>query len=248
MKTKEFQLQKRTAAHFSPTQALSVSSRRFVPPLLLETHPSLIHAGAAFALHVLALCALIGATAKTLHFLTNLILSAALGVGLLPWLVAITMTCIAVAFALALAVAIVRSALKAQQDAFKKLNIEWLSDNSIQISATAGTTLPPELAKHQSQDRSSSGKNGTDNPASVTQPILHCVPVSGCYSSHLWVTLALDVRKPRRQANDSTAKFLRCYLVLARDSLDDRAYRHLRLWLRVALNRGSEITNYKTNN
>ena len=240
MKRKRNSTQQQTTALFSPTPLLSVSSRRFVPPLLLETHPSLIHAGAAFALHGLALSALIGATAKTLHFLTNLILTTALEVGVLPWLVAAIVACIAVA--LTLAAAILRSALNAQQDAFKRLRVEWLSDNSIQISSATATALPPELAKHKSTDRGSGDKNGKYKPASAVKPVLHCVPVSGCYSSHLWVTLALDVYKPRRQAHDSKPKCLRCYLVLARDSLDDRSYRHLRLWLRVALNRGSEIT------
>jgi len=245
MKTVKNQRQQQTKALFNPTPLLSVSSRRFVPPLLLETHPSLIHAGAAFALHGLALSALIGATAKTLHFLTNLILTTALEVGDFPWLVAAAVACIAVA--LTLAAAILCSALNAQQDAFKRLRVEWLSDNSIQISSATGAALPPELAKHVLTDRGSGCKNGEYKPAFAVTPVLHCVPVSGCYSSHLWVTLALDIRKPPRPAPDSTPTFMRCYLVLARDSLDDRSYRHLRLWLRVALNRDSTITDYKTN-
>ena len=241
MKTTRHSTQEQTTAHFSPTPLSSVSSKRFVPPLLLETHPSLIHAGAAFALHVLALCALFGATAKTLYFLTNLILTTALEVGVLPWLVAAMVACIAVA--VTLAAAILRSALNAQQDAFKRLRVEWLSDNSIQISSVANSSLPPELAKHELPGRVGGGKNGKYKSASAVKPLLHCVPVSGCYSSHLWVTLALDVYKPRRQAHDSKPKCLRCYLVLTRDSLDDRSYRNLRLWLRVALNRSSGESN-----
>ena len=138
---------------------------------------------------------------------------------------------------------ILRSALTAQRDAVKRLHIEWLPDNSIHISAIADSVLPPVLAKLQSIDFKCGGKTAASSTASAMQTALHCVPVSGCYSSHLWVTLALDVYKPRRQAHDSKPKCLRCYLVLARDSLDDRSYRNLRLWLRVALNRSSGESN-----
>lgn len=232
-------LSRPSTAHSNPTPISSVSSRKFVPPLLLETRPSLIHATSAFTLHVLALTALLGGTAKSVHFLTNLILTGALDVDVLPWVLATALLCIAVA--LAVAAAILRSALTAQRDAVKRLHIEWLPDNSIHISAIADSVLPPVLAKLQSIDFKCGGKTAASSTASAMQTALHCVPVSGCYSSHLWVTLALQVHSLPGPTRESKPRASRCYLVLARDSLDNRSFRHLRLWLRIALNRDSAV-------
>lgn len=213
------------------------SLKKSAPPLLLETHGSRSHAVIAFSLHLMALCAVLGATAHTLHFLfseiylgqylqqpasTALFVEASVSPGIayenpaLAAVPAISMILIALITSLALIIAILASALNANTLAQQRLSILWQPNGNLQVRLQTHAGIKPQ--PHHKDE-------------------LQCRLEPGCYSSHWLVILHLSYSLESSYADsghtDTPPQRERFCILLARDSLSNQAFRHLRLWMRL---------------
>ncbi len=204
---------KRDKTHSATTQSDSnPSSRRFTPPLLLASQPSLLHAVTGFLLHGFALFATFGGCVNTVHYLSNQFLLGDNPYLTLPvWLAA---TAICQLIAVGLATAVLASAIQAQRDAMKELNVVWQPDNTISLSK-AGSGKLPRVVQYL-----------FNHCIEPTLP-LPCELVRGCYSSHWFVVLAV------RPVDSKRKRCFPVHLIFARDALSNRSFRNLRLWLKV---------------
>lgn len=162
-------------------------------------------------LHTFALFATFGSCVSVIHYLSNQFLLGDHDHLTLQVLWGLTGVCILGAFALMLA--ILASALQAQRDAMKRVQISWQPDNTLKLSAVDADRLPLHL--HHLLNSSH---------RTITLP---CQLAPDCYSSHWFVVLAL---RSLDADSTSTRPF---HLVLARDALSGPSFRQLRLWIRA---------------
>lgn len=218
----------------SPIQPRSSnqSLKRSAPPLLLKTHGSHSHAVIAFSLHLMALCAVLGATAHTLHFLfseiylgqylqqpagktTLFVASVSPGIAYetpaLAAVPAIAIILIALITSLAFIIAVLASALNANAQARQRMSILWQPNGNLQVRMQndAGRQT---IRQHQNR--------------------LQCRLEPGCYSSHWLVILHLSHSRESNHSGKHPVRERFCILI-ARDSLANQAFRHLRLWMRL---------------
>jgi len=111
-----------------------------------------------------------------------------------------------------LSVLVLRSAIVTWRDANKRFHFEWRSDNTVALTNIA----------HIAQ----TGPKGQTIKINGT-PDLICQPVKGGYNTHFCLVLALRDLSPKQTAG----KIRR--LVLARDAMNDEAFRLLRLWMQL---------------
>lgn len=194
----------------SPKNVTAPSSRKYVPPLLLDTRPSRLHALIGLALHLLALAATFGSTAHMLHFLVSRHLAVnaetAATLALLAILAKLGLCIIAT---ISLSVLVLRSAIETWHDANKRMYLEWHSDNTVALTHIGPNEPNGDIAKI----------NET--------PDLVCQPVKGGYNTHFCLVLALRDLSPK-QTNGKIRR-----LVLARDAMNGEAFRLLRLWMQL---------------
>ncbi len=207
------------------------SLKRSAPPLLLETHGSPGQAIVTFCLHLLALCAVLGATAHTLHYLFSEIylgqylqkpaasaifpdIEASLATAIthenqpLAAIPALLLALIAVIISFAFTIAIVNGAVITHLEARQRMRILWQSNGNLRVQI--------ETTKHSLNYK----KN------------LRCRLAPGCYSSHWLVILSL---RECHESNDSGTPYRsqQFFILLARDSMANENFRHLRLWMRL---------------
>ena len=185
----------------SPNNATALSSRKYVPPLLLETRPSKLHALIGLSLHLLALVATFSSTAHTLHFFFNRhSYSADESAHTATLLTSIGFCLVATCV---LSVMVLISAIATWRDANKRIRLNWHSDNTVAI-----TPIEPKGSLIE-----------------LPSPVY--LPVQGGYNNHFCLVLALRAVSSQRPAG----KIRR--LVLARDAMDDDAFRLLRVWMQL---------------
>ena len=123
----------------------------------------------------------------------------------------ITGTILVVMGSLCIAVAILKSALHAHQDACKRLSIHWYPNGQLDVF----------LRTHVS------------NLPLATGRLQQCQLESGGYNSHWMVILRCSHQIASSDSEAFTQGDKRFCILLARDTLPDESFRHLRLWMRL---------------
>lgn len=180
---------------------------------MLTSQPSLLHAVFVFLLHGFALFATFGGCANVTHYLINQFILGDIEYLTQPVLLVLIALCVSAATGLS--IGILYSAIQAQRDAMKRLHLVWQPDNTLKLSAARNSRLPAALRQLLYK--------GDPSPFTLTCKLAH-----GSYNSHWFVVLAV-------QPINSQCDGRLFHLVFARDALNDRSFRYLRLWLRARL-------------